>query len=273
MVAQGIKNPHRRQATVIHHVVFPTHDSPGRSFPKTPPKKPHASRGHNKTLFYFGAQETVELQPKPCPPTASSWFITAFSSFLFGLDFATLLTFIIFSFSVVPPIVFGILFWSLLLSILFFLCRRDHHCGIDWWWWKTPHKSYPVRSPGTFIHNKVFKPAKPRRVHVPGTYSKTMSFSEHKRRQNKKLQNGTVKPPHRRSFCHPLPSLRRPHTQPTTTNTFLSTSSRLFHHAFPAGAPIPRAFTTDTFNRLPTEDVFTFVWDTGCSRQHHPRCS
>ena len=58
--------------------------------------------------------------------------------------------------------------------------------------------------------------------------------------------------------------------QPTTSNTFTSTSSRLFHHAFPAGAPIPRAFTTDTFNRLPTEDVFTFVWDTGCSRSITP---
>ena len=34
MVAQGIKNPHRRQATAIHHVVFPAHDSPGRISPK-----------------------------------------------------------------------------------------------------------------------------------------------------------------------------------------------------------------------------------------------
>ena len=57
---------------------------------------------------------------------------------------------------------------------------------------------------------------------------------------------------------------------PTITNTFTTTSSRLFHHAFPAGAPIPRAFTTDTFNCLPPEDVFTFVWDTGCSRSITP---
>ena len=165
---------------------------------------------------------------------------------------------------------FGILFWSLLLSIVFFLRRRDHHCGIDWWWWKTPHKSDPVRSPGTLTYSKVLKPAKPRRVHILGTYSKTMSFSEYKRKQNKQLQNCTAKPPHRHSFRHPLPSLCRPHPPPTITNTFTSTSSRLFHHAFPAGAPIPHVFTTDTFNCLPTEDVFTIVWDTGCSRSITP---
>ena len=250
---------------------FPNSRFPGPNFPKTPPLEPHALRGHNKTLFLFGAQETMELQPKPCPPTASSWFITAFSSFLFGLDFATLLMFIIFSFSVIPPIVFGILFWSLLLAIVFFLRRRDHHCGIDWWWWKTPHKSDPVCSPGTFTHNKVLKPTKPRSIHIPGTYSKTMSFSEYKRRQNKQLQNRIAKPPHRHSFRHPFPSLRRPSSSTYNhkhlhISLLLDSSIMLFPREHPSPAPSLRT----RFNCLPPEDVFTFVWDTGCSRSITP---
>ena len=135
---------------------------------------------------------------------------------------------------------------------------------------KTPHKSVPVCPSGASTHNKVLKPSKPKHPHVPGTYFKTMSFLEYKRRQNKQSLNPTVKPPHRRSFHHPTPSLRCPQPPPTITNTFTTTSSRLFHHAFPAGAPISRAFTTDTFNHLPPENVFTFVWDTGCSRSITP---
>ena len=64
-----------------------------------------------------------------------------------------------------------------------------------------------------------------------------MSFSEYKRRQNKQsTKTATAKPLHRRSFRHPLPSLRRSHPPPIATNTFTSTSSRLFHHVFLCGS-------------------------------------
>ena len=181
--------------------------------------------------------------------------------------------FIILSFLVIPPIVFGILFWSLLLSIVFFLRRRDHHRGIDWWWWKTPHKSDPVYSPGTFTHNKVLKPTKPKRIHIPGTYSKTMSFSEYKRRQNKQLQNRIAKPPHRRSFRHPFPSIRRPHPSPTITNTFTSTSSCLFPSCFSRGSTHPPRLHYGHFQSLTSRRCLHFCLGYWLLTQYHPRCT
>ena len=214
----------------------------------------------------------MELQQKPCPPTASSWFITMFSSFLFGLDFATLLMFIIFSFLVIPPIVFGILFWSLLLAIVFFLRRRDHHCGIDWWWWKTPHKFDPVCSPGTFTHNKASQTYQTQTPTHPWHLLQNhvlLGVQKATKQTVTKLHSQTSSPlflPSSFSFT-PLSSSSTYNHKHLHVHFFSTLPS-----CFSRGSTYSPAPSLQTlFNCLSPEDVFTFVWDTGCSCKVSPQ--
>ena len=171
MVVQGIKNPTSSPSYCDTSRGCPNSRFPVAKFPQNiaidnrtlyaVTKRPYLLLAHKKPWSY-SRNHVHQLLPHGLSQ--------CFLPFCLDLILLPSLHSSSFSFSVIPSIVFGILFWFLILAIIFFLCRRDHHCGIDWWWWKTPHKSDPMCSPGTFTHNRALKPTKPKHPHIPGTY-------------------------------------------------------------------------------------------------------
>ena len=217
----------------------------------------------------------MELQPKPCQPTASSWFITTFSSFLFGFDFATLLTFIIFSFSVIPPIVFGILFWSLLLSVVFFLRRHGTTIvALIGGGGKLTHKSDPVYSPGTFAHNKVLQ------TYQTQTHTHPCHLLQnHVLLRVQKETKQTVAKPHSQTSSPPFlpssfsftPSSLILYLQSQTPSCLLLLDSSIM--LFPREHPSPAPSLRTRFNCLPPDRCFHFCLGYWLLTQYHPRCA